>query len=240
LSLKMLKNPPYEFKPSDPGIFVEIYLPKKTNFQGTLYDTLTKGFYIGEVIAHFKKPEKKTGIKRLLKRYMDSVRYLEDEIENFPPVFFGYSLYEVDGVFIDEKGRIQAERTQVIRVMFRPDLSRFVKENPGAKNKRIISRIAKDYLRAPEGRSVFKHERKLTPLQAEVVEYIEQWTDYVGLFIFGYLVYEICEQITRLCMNGEMGWNQAEDEIWVTSFWNLVINPVKLVQPRERKKPRRG
>jgi hypothetical protein len=87
---------------------------------------------------------------------------------------------------------------------------------------------------------VFKVERKLTPLQAEVVEYIEQWTDYVGLFIFGYLVYEICEQITRLCMKGEIGWNQAEDEIWVTSFWNLVINPVKLVTPRTRKKVRRS
>src|SRR4051812_38604948 len=108
----MFSHPPYEFKPSDPGILVEIYLPKKANFQGTLYDTLTKGFYIKNVISHFKKPEKKPGIKKLLKRFKDSVRYLEDEIDHFPPVLFGYSLYEVDGVFISERNGIQAERTQ--------------------------------------------------------------------------------------------------------------------------------
>lgn len=161
--MKILNDPPYEFKPSDSGIFVEIYLPKKANFQGTLYNTLTKGFYVEKVISHFKNPEKKLGIKNLLKRFMDSVNYLEDEIDNFPPVLFGYSLYEVDGVFISKKNKIQAERTQVIRIMFRPDLRGFLKKNPGEKNRQIISRIAKDYLRTPQSRRVFKVENKLTP-----------------------------------------------------------------------------
>ncbi len=236
--MKLLNDPPYEFKPSHAGILVEIYLPKKANFQGTLYDALTKGFYIKEVISHFKNPEKKSGIKNLLKRFMDSVRYLEDEVDNFPPVLFGYSLYEVDGVFISKKNKIQAERTQVIRIMFRPDLRKFLKKHPGEKNRQIISRIVKDYLRAPQSRRVFKVEKKLTPIQLEVVEYLEKWSDYVGLFVFGYLVYEICEQITRLCTKGEMNWNQAEDEIWVTSFWNLVINPVKLVPSKRQKTTR--
>jgi len=233
--VKKLSKPPYEFKPSDPGIFVEIYLPKKANFQGTLYDTLTEGFYIKKVRSHFKKPEKKPGIRKLLRRFMDSVRYLEDEIDQLPPVFFGYSLYEVDGVFFSEENGIQAERTQIIRIMFRPDLREFFLKNPGEKNRRVISRIAKDYLRAPESRRIFKVERELTPLQLEVVEYIEKWSDHVGIFVFGYLVYEICEQITRLCSERKMSWNQAEDEIWVTSFWNLVINPVKLVSSKKGK-----
>jgi hypothetical protein len=227
-------KPPYEFKPADPGIFVEIYLPKKADFQGTLYDTLAKGFYKDQVISHFKNPEKRPGIKRLLKRFKDVVRYVENEVDQFPAVFFGYSLYEVDGVFISDRNGIQAERTQIIRIMFRPTLSEFYENNPGEKNRKIISRIAKEYLRAPEGRRVFKIERNLTPLQREVVEYLEKWTDYVGVFVFGYLVFEICEQITRLCSKGETSWDQAEDEIWVTSFWNLNINPVKLVLPKKR------
>src|SRR5690349_15140049 len=118
-----LIQPPYEFSPSDPGVLVEIYLPKKANFQGTLYDTLVKGFHISNVVDHFKDPRKGPGIKNLLRRYSDSVRYLENEIECFPPVLFGYSMYEVDGVFFNSsKQEIQEERTQVVRIMFRPDL----------------------------------------------------------------------------------------------------------------------
>lgn len=67
-------------------------------------------------------------------------------------------------------------------------------------------------------------------MQVEVVDYLGKWANYVGLFLFGFIVYEICEQITRLCSLGKMQWNDAEDEIWVTSFWNLVINPIKLIE----------
>ena len=40
---------PYQAQDSESGIFVELYLPKKSYFQGTLYDTLTKGFNISDV-----------------------------------------------------------------------------------------------------------------------------------------------------------------------------------------------
>ncbi len=39
----------YAFNPSEHGIFVEIYLPKKAEFQGTLYQALTEGFDIEKV-----------------------------------------------------------------------------------------------------------------------------------------------------------------------------------------------
>jgi hypothetical protein len=223
-------NPPYKFMPSDPGIFVEIYLPKKTDFQPTLYSTLAKGFQIDLVKKHFELPEKASGIKSLLEHYQDSVQYLELDLADFPSVLHGYSMYEVDGVFYNSQTQqIQEERTQVLRIMFTPPLDSLLDKYQGEENRKQINRTTKDFLRFPAGRRTFKIERQLTEMQIELVDYLEKWTDFVGLFLFGFLVYEICEQITRLCSEGRMHWDKAEDEIWVTSFWNLVINPIKLV-----------
>jgi hypothetical protein len=216
--------------PSDPGILVEIYLPKKTLFQPTLYNTLNKGFRIDLIKEHFALPEKASGIKNLLERYQDSVQYLDLELADFPPVLHGYSMYEVDGVFYNsKKQQIQEERTQVLRIMFKPPLDDLLDKYQGEENRKQINRTTKDFLRFPAGRRTFKVDRQLTDMQIELVDYLQKWTDFVGLFLFGFLVYEICEQITRLCSEGKMEWDKAEDEIWVTSFWNLVINPIKLV-----------
>jgi len=228
-------KPPYKFRRGEGGIFVEIYLPKKPSFQGTLYDTLVKGFRIANVISHFKDPQKAPGIREMLERYKDSVRFLEsnEDIDAFPSVFQGYSMYDVDGVFYNSsRDEIQNEHTQVVRVMFKPDLTFLLeKHNADDEAGKIINRTTKDYLRYPEGRDAFKAARHLTPMQDDIVDYLARWANYVGLFLFGFIVYEICEQITRLCSEGQMKWDEAEDEIWVTSFWNLVINPVKLVLP---------
>jgi len=226
-------NPPYKFQRGEPGIFVEIYLPKKASFQGTLYDTLVNGFEVQKVINHFKTREKAEGIKDLLERYRDSVEFLnnESDIDAFPQVLHGYTMYEVEGVYYkSSKQRIQSELTQVVRIMFKPDLSQLALTYPGDENAKGINRTAKDYLRYPEGRDKFKRTRTLSPMQIEVVDYLEKWANYVGLFLFGFIIYEICEQITRLCAQGKMQWDDAEDEIWVTSFWNLVINPIRLVK----------
>ena len=32
---------PYKFNTYEPGVFVELYLPKKAKYQGRLYDALT-------------------------------------------------------------------------------------------------------------------------------------------------------------------------------------------------------
>ena len=67
-------------------------------------------------------------------------------------------------------------------------------------------------------------------MQVEIVDFLSKWANYVRLFLVGFIVFEICEQTTRLCSLDKMQWDDAEDEIWVTSFWNLVINPIKLVE----------
>lgn len=231
-------KPPYKFRRGEAGIFVEIYLPKKPNFQGTLYDTLVKGFRIANVVDHFKDPHKAPGIKEMLERYKDSVRFLEsrEEIDAFPSVLHGYSMYEVDGVFYNSaRDEIQNDHTQVVRIMFRPDLANLLEKYKADEEAvKIINRTTKDYLRYPSNRDDFKAARNLTPMQDEVVDQLQRWVNYVGLFLFGFIVYEICEQITRLCSLGQMKWDDAEDEIWVTSLWNLVVNPIKLVRPLDQ------
>jgi hypothetical protein len=241
---KKLRYPPYRFVPSDPGIFVEVYLPKKYEFQQTLHESLADGFHVRRIRAHFRDPNKATGIDKVLGPFYDKVPQIErltkQELNKFPPVLFGYSLYEVEGTFYSStKRRIETEITQVIRIMFRPDLKKLLKNHPGESNRRIISTTAKAYLRHPHSRREYRETHELSGLQKKVVSYVERWSDYVGVFVFGFIAYRICERITELCAQGKMTWNQAEDEIWVTSFWNLVINPVKLNKSVQRRSKKR-
>ena len=116
----------YTVNLSETGIQTEVYLPKNSYFQGTLYVTLTKGFNHNHV-------------KRTLVRNIDEIKNLMDKftvpliskgleekrIEAMKQIFWGYSMYEVDGVFCsftNRKARIDEERSQVIRMMFLPDI----------------------------------------------------------------------------------------------------------------------
>lgn len=44
----------YEFHFGDPDLFVELYLPKKAEYQGVLYKALTDGFGIEKVRNHLR------------------------------------------------------------------------------------------------------------------------------------------------------------------------------------------
>ena len=44
---------PYKFCASEPGIFAEIYLPKKAKFQGTLYNALTKAIKTPKILKDY-------------------------------------------------------------------------------------------------------------------------------------------------------------------------------------------
>jgi len=61
-----------------------------------------------------------------------------------------------------------------------------------------------------------------------IVEYVEEWSNYIGLLIFGFIVFNMCRCIVELPDDGSMSWSDAEDEIWVTSLWNLTINRVSI------------
>ena len=64
-------------------------------------------------------------------------------------------------------------------------------------------------------------ENNLFPL---IKNYLDDWIWDITLFLFGYIVYEICEKIKNLSESGDI---TPEDEIWVTSFWNLQISRIK-------------
>ncbi len=180
-------NVQYMFKPMEIGLAVELLLPKKNIFQPVLYKSLQEGYDHDKVIAHFNDEEKGPKIKEFLKNY--------SALQEFPPmpdpVYYGYSMYEVDGSYVGDKGRIYDERTQVLKLMFIPDIQTNIKAL-------LPNRFGHEHLLEPTGEEELK---------------IKNWMLGVGLFVFGYLVYNVCEFI-----EDNLPREQAEEEIWVTSF----------------------
>jgi hypothetical protein len=101
----------YEFNYGEPGLFMEIYVAKKAEFQPLLYRTLTAGFDLKKVRTHFRSQAE--AIRRFMSRNHQLHYFSSYRINHFGNVFTGYSLYEVDETF---DGGAQ-ERTQVIRVI---------------------------------------------------------------------------------------------------------------------------
>ncbi|MEA2207007.1 MAG: hypothetical protein QOE77_3783 [Blastocatellia bacterium] len=256
--------PPFQYQSSgfsEPGIFVELYLPKKSKFQGVLYDTLTKGFEFDDLRKHFLGRKRKQ-IRHVLTHHAQWRKYSKKTIDAMQPFYWGYSLYEVDGVFYSkQKGRRTAhatveERTQVIRFMFVPDLDAVLKRMKGKSLEyRDVLDIVKKYLRVAGHRrgtsganftqtSLLESMRELNDPKVDknmsngniptILNYIEDWFDNVGLFIFGYVIFEICAKLKRL---GDADEVDYEEEIWLTSFWNLNVNRVSFIQqPKPRKR----
>jgi len=103
-----MTKPTYQFRPSESGLFVELYLPKRAEYQGALYNTITDGFQKDKVESHFRNAatDKKEGIRNLLEDYYPTMANYTDEMiyrlmeffRSDVPLFSGYSMYEVDGV----------------------------------------------------------------------------------------------------------------------------------------------
>lgn len=210
----------YRFYPGEASVFVEIYLPKKARFQGVLYDTLTDGFKPAKVRDHLTMY--KSRIESLMQGYY-SVEYSSSVVESMGVIMGGYSLYEVDGVFLNEEdGSVSEERTQVIRIMFRPPHFK-VELNPDLKKQ-----IIREYLRFTGGREQFQEQvgRRLAlsedPQFHDLVVELRRWECQVAHFVFGYVVDSLCDKIRVLKESGI----KEEAEIWVASFWNLIINRV--------------
>ena len=55
----------YRLNPSEAGVHVELYLPKKAQYQGILYTTLTEGFDPAAVRRHFRS--ERTGVESFLR-----------------------------------------------------------------------------------------------------------------------------------------------------------------------------
>lgn len=223
--------PLYKFNPAKHGVFVEIYLPKKAAFQGTLFESLTEGFDLNKVRAHLT--EREAEVKRLLKDSTYCNDY-ERRVKNMRQVFTGYSMYEVDGVFYGGEGKpVDEERTQIIRIMFLPN---DIRADVSALPQEITKEIIREYIRFTGGHDKYgdhflsTHEGLADEQKAQVrnlVEDLRDWEAEQVLFLFGYVMFNLCEKIQKL------GGSYDQAEIWITSFWNLSVNVLNKFSPAE-------
>ncbi|MBI2033532.1 MAG: hypothetical protein HYT13_00310 [Candidatus Liptonbacteria bacterium] len=249
---------PYVFTRAERPLFAEVYFPKKIVYQGTIFKALEEGLQ-EEVVKEYLR-ENVVSLMEELKGYPDILnpRQLEEasrkqpqsvsledaleRIEMYQSRFQGWSMYEVDGIFL-EAGHIDEERTQVIRLMFRFDssLSALADEAGCGDALRIIHLWFMDhrFYRLWEQKPWDAAEKKRlldsrSPWPARKRKFVEKhfeaairesvkWLDDCALFTYGYLVRNFWEIVL------ERG--RREDEIWVTSLFGLNLNVVKRLTP---------
>ena len=255
----------YEFEPGKRSIFTEIYFPKKVAYQGAIFTALEDGLneaYVRRelvgladlllktelsVYPHWFDPHRYRSVNPRTER--PTIEQAEGRMQMYSSPFYGWSMYEVDGVFLSKRmknGRAQVdeERTQVIRLIF--------VFNDGAE-KRATKLGHLDVYRAilywvmsiyghtdydaywstgemnrfldrhrewsPEKRAYAKRHYK------RLAGAITKWIDDCGLFIFGFLVRELWKQVINIA-EVEPG-RKIEDEIWVSSIFHFNINIMK-------------
>lgn len=257
----MQQDVSYRFTPGRRSVLAEIYFPRRIATQGTIYKALEKGLNIEIVRAYLR-----TNAARIFSEltvyshWFDPNRYGETKIYNDPleaaktrmnmcqQVFYGWSMYEVDGVFLKRDGiAIDEERTQVIKLMFKyedEELERQTREASypdifRAVLYRVLSQYgeADDYIHWSEDELrlfLFRHaswpKEKLDYAEVmfpAIAKSIGKWIDDSGLFIFGYLVRQFWTEIVRLHRGGA----PLEDEIWATSVFHMDINVLSPIRP---------
>lgn len=164
-------------------------------------------------------------------------------IASYVSPFSGWSNYVVDGVFFGEGGQMIEEATQIVRLMFRID-SRYASQAADA-NCQDVLRAMLFWIITRQGRlnevSVWdKAERRRflkehEPMSKRKRDFVQKYFELVAretfkwmgdclLFIFGYLVRQFSEQLTKL--------GHPEEEIWVASFFNLTVSVMKKATPQ--------
>ena len=215
----------YRMTGYEPGTYLEIYLPKKALYQTFLFGVLTRGFDINHVRSHFLNPKHRPGILELLGPNPAWMSYDNTYVEKLRPFLYGYSMYEVDGVFKGDeltKDSVVEERTQVLRLLFRMDLDEAAKEaNAQAMDRKKFRGIVCDYLRSHDRAALY--QSSMGEIRS-VYSAAQEWRDQLGFFVFGYIVFELGRYIEKLRDDGKVG--KTEDEIWVTNFANMELDRV--------------
>jgi hypothetical protein len=193
----------YLYTLRNPGLFAELYFPKRVLYQSEIIDALKEGVD-DAIVKEYLSTNANNLVAELVaypyvldpKRYAGrrsqeiSVADIQRRIEIYKNPFFGWSTYSVEGAFLNTKlNELQDELTQVVRVIFR-----FESELEVAKEK----------------------EHHVKGNYAAIATEILKWFDDCALFTFGYLTRRFWSQVSKV--------GRTEDEIWVTSFFNLGIN----------------
>lgn len=254
---------PYVFRRGERGIFAEVYFPKKVVHQGEIFRALREGLeesttkdyleqYVIEILQELSAYSELLDprqYERQRQPKMPRSITREEAIERigmYRSHFFGWSMYEVDGVFVGEKEPFSEERTQIIRLIFRLNSSfheqaiaagcydvlvalvTWMLVDRGKIDSTLLwSRKQKENFLAFHAPWV-QYKREFVDQYFEpVAKEVKKWIDDTGLFIFGYLVRRFWKSVIA-----EKG---KEEEIWVTSFFNLGINVVQQIKAKGEK-----
>ncbi len=231
-----------------PGVFAEFYFPKRVVYQSEIVDALKDGVeeskvkkYLLEYAREFSKelaaypyvldPQRYVGRKTETISLVD----VKKRVEMYRNPFFGWSTYDVGGAFLNTKTKeLQDELTQIVRVIFRfeSELAAANKEGYERIVQGITSWLLMNYYHRvalpPYGEAeVQRFIDEHTPFSEQELVYIKanypviateilKWFDDCVLFTFGYLARRFWMKVAKE--------GKREDEIWITSFFNLGIN----------------
>jgi hypothetical protein len=230
----------YRFHNAEIGVMYEIMLPKKIQYQGFLFNALVNGLKTFSFSSYFE--ENKNSVKELFEDFSDYLIGKRAEVElfdtDYAAIFQGYSMFEVNGVFRHEKSdAFDEELTQIVRVYFLPDYENMYKRFPEFSQIEIL-RFADNFFSLhknmyrrlhqffdvfgkadPEDESIKEREKVLH-------DYLNHWVDAVALFVFGYIIHEICKHLGSEYEEKRL--SILEKEIWVSSHWGILINRTRL------------
>jgi|ERR1700733_11586851 len=255
----------YEFEPGKRSIFAEIYFPKKVAYQGAIFKALSEGLdekYVRKelvdltlllletelsVYPHWFNPERYGSAKIRFEK--PTLKQAETRMEMYESPFYGWSMYEVDGVFLSKrikngKPQVDEERTQVIRLIFvfNNDAEKEAIELGHLDVYRAIlywvmsvyghSDYSAPWSKGEMGRFIKRHDEWSLEKKAyakknykQLAGAITKWIDDCGLFIFGFLVRELWKCVVDVA--GSEEGRKLEDEIWVSSVFHFNINIMK-------------
>jgi len=245
---------PYVFTRAERPVFAEIYFPKKVAYQGTIFTALEDGLKKEVVKGYLKENAAKLldelggypdllnssrpeGVSRKRRPVAPSLEEAVRRIEMYQSHFTGWSMYEVNGVFLGEGGEVDEELTQVIRLMFR-FRSRFHDHAERARCGDALRMIffwfmdyrgrlweqkpwdALEKKRFLDSRSPWPvNKRRFAKEHFEaVMKEATWWLNDCALFTYGYLVRRFSQTVLER--------RRREDEIWVTSLFDLNLNTV--------------
>ena len=230
----------YRFHNAEIGVMYEIMLPKKIQYQGFLFNALVNGLQTFSYSKYFE--ENKASVKQLFEDYSDYMIDKRFEVElfdtDYAAIFQGYSMFEVNGVFRHEKTNVfDEELTQIVRVYFLPDYNAMYKRFPEFSQVEILwfadnfFSLHKNMYRrlrqfsdasgkADMGEGPFQERHKV------LHDYLNHWVDAVALFVFGYIIHEICKHLGKEYEDKRLA--ALEKEIWVSSHWGILINRTQL------------
>jgi hypothetical protein len=246
----------YILSSSDSGTSAEIYFPKRSAYQGAIFDALRNGFFEREVIDYLTiNAAELLEELRDWSQVLDPLKYtyesplfrqlsVEDVIarmQMYKSVFKGYSVYTVDGVFFSEQTqKVFEEATQVIRMMFRFE-SQLEAEAKATECKDMLRSLARwlidydirlnaHYSWAPSEKERFLAEHKHWP--GAQVAFAERNFEAVAKEVekwtdnCGLFVFGY---LVRKFSKNVLVQKMSEEEIWVVSSYDPCMNVVRRI-----------